>query len=178
MTRRVHVLGASGSGTSTLARNLATALGTQSFDTDDFYWRPTDPPFAEKRPVPQRLALMRAVFLPRSDWVLAGSFAGWGDAIVPRLTHVIFLTVPPAQRLVRLRRRERLRTGGAEGPRPAFLNWAMGYDDSGFPGRNRTGHEAWLAELTCPVIRLDGGAPPEALASSALAALDDRAQAS
>jgi hypothetical protein len=78
MVRRIHVLGASGAGTSTLARGLASALDSQAFDTDDFYWTPTDPPFTEKRPVAERLALMEALFLPRRDWVLSGSFTSWG----------------------------------------------------------------------------------------------------
>ena len=51
-------MGASGSGTSTLARGLANAFDSQAFDTDDFYWKPTDPPFTLKRPVADRIALM------------------------------------------------------------------------------------------------------------------------
>ena len=77
MARRIHITGASGTGTSTLARVLAGRLETQAFDTDDFFWRPTDPPFQARRPVADRLALMQDVFLPRADWVLAGSFSGW-----------------------------------------------------------------------------------------------------
>ena len=109
MARRIHVMGASGSGTSTLARGLANAFDSQAFDTDDFYWKPTDPPFTEKRPVAERIALMQEVFLPRRDWILSGSFTSWGTPILPRLTHVVFLALPGAKRLARLRKRERLR---------------------------------------------------------------------
>lgn len=176
MARRIHITGASGTGTSTLARALATALDTQAFDTDDFYWRPSDPPFLEKRPPAERLALMEEVFLPRRDWVLSGSFTGWGDPVIGRLTHVIFLTLAPGPRLARLRARERRRLGAGRDALPeaarGFLDWAMGYDDPAFPGRSRRGHEAWLARLGCPVLRLDAAPPPEALAAEALAALD------
>ena len=176
--RRIHVLGASGSGTSTLARGLATALESQCFDTDDFYWKPTTPPFREKRPIAERLALMEALFLPRCDWILSGSFTSWGAEIVPRLTHVVFLTLPSAKRLARLRRRERTRADedlkNSRAWRVAnagFLEWAMAYDDPDFPGRSRVNHERWLESVSCPVIRLDADVPPDVLLSRALCAL-------
>ncbi|MDJ0630096.1 MAG: adenylate kinase [Rhodobacter sp.] len=179
MPRRIHILGASGTGTSTLARGLASALGSQAFDTDDFYWLPTDPPFTDKRPAADRLALMETMFLPRSDWLLSGSMTRWGDPVIPRLTHVIFLTMAAGPRLARLRRRERqrygalIRAGGTRaGAFKGFLDWAMAYDDPDFAGRSRHQHEAWLFELTCPVIRLDAAMPPEDLLAAALDALD------
>jgi adenylate kinase family enzyme len=70
---RLHIFGASGSGTSSLARGLATRLSTQCFDTDDFFWMPSDPPFAEVRSVAARVELMQQAFLPRRDWILSGS---------------------------------------------------------------------------------------------------------
>lgn len=182
MGRRIHITGASGVGTSTLARALADRLASQAFDTDDYYWRPTDPPFREKRLRAERVALMEEVFTPRADWVLAGSLMGWGDALIPRFTHIIFLTLAPATRLARLRRRERQRLGAAIAPggaleaeHRAFLDYAMGYDLADFTGRNRVKHELWLDELPCPVIRLDAQPPVEALVAQALAALDPAA---
>jgi adenylate kinase family enzyme len=179
MPRRIHVMGASGSGTSTLARGLANAFDSQAFDTDDFYWKPTDPPFTEKRPVPDRIALMEEVFLPRRDWILSGSFTSWGAPIVPRLTHVVFLHLPGAKRLARLRRRERLRadpdltrTPEWQAANRGFLDWAMSYDDPGFRGRSRGTHERWLEGLAIPVIRIDASAPAEAVLAEAVAALD------
>lgn len=149
------------------------------FDCDDFFWEPTDPPFQNKRPVADREALMHALFLPRADWVLAGSFTSWGQLITPRLTHVIFLTVPAGMRLARLRSRERRRYGARIDPggdlcaqHRAFLDWAMSYDDPGFTGRSRHVHESWLSHLDQPVIRLDGGQPADQLLENALAALD------
>lgn len=179
MSRRIHIFGASGTGASTLARALASRLDSQVFDTDDFYWRPSDPPFRAKRPVAERLRLMHEVFVPRADWVISGSFAGWGDPLIPRLTHAIFLTLAPGPRLARLRARERRRHGEAiadggpmAGTFRGFLDWAMGYDDPGFAGRSRRMHEDWLARLPCPVTRLDAAPPVADLLAAALAALD------
>lgn len=172
-------MGAIGVGSSTLGRVLATRLASQSFDTDDFYWRPSSPPFREKRPPEQRLALMQEMFAPRSDWVLSGALSGWGDPLIPRFTHVVFLTLAPALRLARLRQRERRRHGAAilpggplERDHRAFLDYAMGYDASEFPGRSRLAHETWMRDLPCPVIRLDAAPPPEALADHVIEALD------
>ncbi len=48
-SRRVHIFGASGAGTSTLGRALADRHRLVHLDTDDFYWMPTDPPFTVLR---------------------------------------------------------------------------------------------------------------------------------
>ncbi|MEL6167165.1 MAG: hypothetical protein AAFR35_00645 [Pseudomonadota bacterium] len=181
MDRRIHITGASGSGVSTLGRALAGELASQAFDTDDFYWVPTDPPFTEKRLVAERIALMEQVFLPRGDWILSGSLHTWGGPIMERVTHVIFLTLPASARLARLRARERTRYGARIAPGGdraesfrAFLDWAMSYDegDEG-PSRRREAHEAWLETLVCPVIRLTADVEPDALVTQALTALDE-----
>ena len=172
-------MGASGSGTSTLERAMASKLATQAFDTDAFYWMPSDPAFRDKRPVRARLEMMEQLFLPRSDWILSGSFAGWGDPIIPRLTHVIFLSLPSGMRLARLRSRERKRYGkriepGGDqaGAFHSFLDWAMQYDDPQFWGRSRAGHERWLQQIKQPVINLDASQPIEVLTRQAVEALD------
>ena len=38
----------------------------------------------------------------------------------------------------------------------AFIQWARGYDQAGFPGRSLERHRDWLANLTCPVLEIDG----------------------
>src|SRR5829696_7380488 len=70
--RRVHITGASGSGTTTLGHALAARFGWRHLDTDDHFWLPTDPPFQQQRPVPERLALLCAA-LAGSGWVLSGA---------------------------------------------------------------------------------------------------------
>lgn len=47
MVKHIHILGASGSGTTTLARALAVKTGYAHFDTDDYFWLPTKVPFTE-----------------------------------------------------------------------------------------------------------------------------------
>ncbi|MBE1282039.1 MAG: hypothetical protein GJ676_01890 [Rhodobacteraceae bacterium] len=176
---RIHIFGASGSGTSTLGRALAGSLASQHFDSDDFYWLPTDPPFTDKRRVADRVNLMEQVFLPRRDWVLSGSLDSWSDGIAHRFTLAVFVELETKERLTRLEAREERRLGGwasaTPGERAAvkgFLDWAAGYDTGVFAGRSRDRHLHWMQGLACPVMHLNAAAPVEDLVSQILQELD------
>ncbi|MBB6697108.1 hypothetical protein [Clostridium algidicarnis] len=41
----IHILGAAGSGTSTLGKKLKNKLNYIHLDVDDYFWFPTNPPF-------------------------------------------------------------------------------------------------------------------------------------
>ena len=159
---RVHVVGASGAGTTTLGRALAERLGATPLDTDDFFWRPTEPPFEQIRERGERQALLGAALGCQPAWVLSGSLCGWGDVFILQFDLVVFLWLAPEIRLARLRERERQRDGEAVapgGPRhakmEAFLAWAAAYDEGlDVPERCRKLHEQWLAALPCPVVRI------------------------
>ncbi len=49
--RRLLVTGASGSGTITRGRGLATDWAVPHADVDDYFWLPSSPAYVEKRPV-------------------------------------------------------------------------------------------------------------------------------
>ncbi len=164
---RLYVTGASGTGTTTLGRALADAWAVPHADVDDYFWLPTDPPYRDKRPPADRLALMERLFLPREAWVLSGSVLGWGDDVVARCDAIVFLTLDPTERIRRIEERERARRGCI--PDEAFLAWARGYDDPAFTGRSRVAHEAWLATVECPVLRLDSALSREELRDAVLA---------
>ena len=167
MPNRIHIFGASGSGTTTLASALATRYGHRHLDTDNLYWLQTDPPYQQSRPPDVRLEMLRGMLDESSSWVLSGSLCGWGDPLIARFELVIFLVVPTETRLVRLKARELERYGYeaiAAGGRMhqthvEFLDWAGRYDAGGLEIRSRTLHEAWLATLPCPVLRLEGDQP-------------------
>lgn len=150
---RIHITGAAGTGTTTLGRALARELSCAHFDSDDYYWFPTQPPYREKREPAERVRLLRRDL--GDAWVLSGSLSGWGDALIPSFTAVVFLWVPTELRLERLRIREE-RENVPPDDREEFLAWAAAYDEAGMELRSRTLHEAWLARLACPLIRLEG----------------------
>jgi adenylate kinase family enzyme len=178
-SRCIHLMGASGSGATSLGRALAGALALPHHDADDYLWLPTVPPYRTLREAAERLRLMREVFLPRADWVLSGDISGWGDEIVPRFDLVVFLTAPPDLRIQRLRAREAVHFG-ADAVAPggwrqeeteAFIDWASHYEDGTREGRSLAKHLAWLERPPCPVLRLDGSRPLPELVLDICAAL-------
>jgi len=164
-TLRVLVMGASGSGTSTLGRALAAQMGCPFYDLDDFYWLCSTPAFTHKRPHLERLCMALAALLSNRQCVMAGSPDTWGDALENGYTHIIFLTLDARIRVERLVRRETQRFGCAD---PAFLEWAAQYDEGRLRGRSRAIHERWLATRQCPVLRLEGDQSTEERLKSAL----------
>ncbi|MGJ4916868.1 hypothetical protein ACQR10_22140 [Bradyrhizobium sp. HKCCYLRH2060] len=181
-SRRIHITGASASGTTTLGRAVASALAIPHHDTDDYFWQPTEPPYVEMRAAAERLRLMDEMFVPLARWVLSGSLQGWGDPLIAHFDLVVFVSTAQDLRLQRLRAREALRYGAEAvapgGPRhqdaEAFIAWAAGYDVGGV-SRTREKHEAWLATLPCPVLRLDGARPVPELTARVVAAVQPAA---
>jgi adenylate kinase family enzyme len=176
---RIHITGASGAGVTSLGRAVANALAIPHHDTDDYLWQPATPPFQKVRERADRLRLMQEMFLPRAEWALSGSLAGWGDAIIPAFDLVVFLATPREIRLQRLRAREAMRYG-ADAVAPGgwrhketeeFIAWASHYEDGDLASRSLSKHEAWLAALPCPVLRLDGSRPLSELVVECVAEL-------
>ena len=168
MRRRIHITGASGSGTTTLGAALAERLSVPHFDTDDFYWYPSRPKFERKRPVKDRICLLRHALLGVPGLVLSGSLNPWGNELASEFDQVVFLYVPPEQRLRRSLERERKRYGYTIDPggsnyakHIAFMSWSRRYDAVNTTGRSLTGHRAWLATLACQVVEIYGTPTPE-----------------
>ncbi len=160
---RIHVLGASGSGTTTLGREIARQFGHVHLDTDRYFWIPTDPPFQQQREHDARRAMLAADLDAIRRWVLSGSLCVWGDVFIPRFELVIFLYIAPQIRMQRLLVREVERYGDAIAPGGAmrkqheeFIAWARAYDTADESMRSLKLHERWLAALRCPWIRIDG----------------------
>lgn len=178
--RRIHVMGASGAGVTTLGRALATALALPHHDTDDYFWQPTTPPYQTQRPAADRLRLMREIFVPRSGWVLSGSVSEWANEIIARFDLVVFVQTAHEVRLQRLRVREAIHFGkDAVAPggwhhedTESFIDWAAHYEDGDREGRTLAGHLAWLEKLSCTVVRVDGARPLGELVAEVCRTLD------
>jgi adenylate kinase family enzyme len=179
---RVHITGASGSGTTTLGFALSERLGITHFDTDDYYWMQTDPGYVEPRPMPERLTRLTEELGAAPGWILSGSMCGWGDPILSRLDLVVFLYVETGLRMARLRERERreygeeaLAPGGRmHGNHVSFLHYAASYDYGDLQMRSLARHDAWLADLSCPVLRFEGDVPTEEQVAGVVSALEEQ----
>lgn len=163
MINRIHILGGSGSGTTTLGKELSKRLMWPHFDTDNYFWLPTENPFTQRRNVNERFDLMRNDLVSHEKWILTGSLCGWGDIFIPYFDLVIFLWIPDEVRMERLKQREKERYGkevDVGGKRYEesikFLDWASQYDSGGMEIRSKVLHEKWISDLKCPVLRIEG----------------------
>lgn len=155
----IHLLGASGSGTTSVGRQLEKLLGYKHLDTDNFYWLDTAEPYSLPRPEPERKILLLKTLPESGPWILSGSLCGWGDFLIPRFNLVIWLRVNQSLRMERLRQREAERYGQTMGicdnignKSQMFLSWAEAYDTSVEVSRNALKHAEWLKKMTCPVF--------------------------
>jgi adenylate kinase family enzyme len=166
MREHIHIFGASGAGTSALGRELAQAHGLMFFETDDFFWETTNPPYLRPRDRGYRQELLTKALSTTRRWVLAGSLCGWGDVAIPLIDLGVFVLTAVEVRLTRLRARElaafgeRIYPGGdMHDQYKSFIEWAARYDEGPSVERSRELHEGWLAGLECPLVRLDGTRP-------------------
>lgn len=178
---RIHIVGASGSGTTTLGAALAARLDHPHIDSDTIFWRPTDPPFTTRRSVEGRAALVAELLPVSGPWVFSGSAVGWAGPIEPFFDLIVFLKLDPSVRMERIRRREvarygaRVQSGGDMAvASAAFLDWAAAYDTAGLEQRSLLKHEEWLATQTALVLLLDSAMPVEGLTAAVLKNISSR----
>lgn len=161
---KIHITGASGSGTTTLGRKISDELIITHFDTDDIFWEPSNPPYQYPRDKEERKKRLRNVLNSEKKWVLSGSLCGWGDFAIPLFDLVIFLWVPTEVRINRLKARE-LEKFGQKSLSPGgemhenhkeFIAWASQYDTGNHEMRSLAMHETWLNTIDCEVIRYEG----------------------
>lgn len=150
---RIHITGASGSGTSTLGAALAMQLGFAHFDADNFYWLATVPPYTAKRDPVERLAMLVSVLRESDNVILSGSVMKWGSEVEDSFDLIVFLYLDASIRVERLRKREIQKLGHAD---PEFLEWAAQYDAGPKEGRSLAKHRAWLRQRSCPILELEG----------------------
>ncbi len=158
--KKIHILGASGAGTTTLGSSLSKVLAHTHLDSDDYFWTTK---FTKQRDVPERRMLLEKDLSLYENWILSGAVCGWGDHFKHYFDLVIFLSIPQDIRLERLKQREFERYGNeivAGGSKydqsKTFLEWASLYDSAGMDVRSKALHEHWMAELSCPVLKIEG----------------------
>lgn len=160
---KIHIVGASCAGSTTLGKALSLELKIPYFDTDSFFWAESDIPYTLKRDPEQRNQMLKDQLLPHESFIVGGSLVSWGAEWRTQFDLVVFLYVPSEIRLQRLVNRELERYGNEIYDNPErnllfreFMAWASRYDDREFSGRNIKIHEAWIGSVSCPVIRIDG----------------------
>ncbi|MBN1638132.1 MAG: AAA family ATPase [Ignavibacteriales bacterium] len=156
----IHILGASGSGTTTLARQLSKKLSYKHFDSDDFFWNIK---YTATNPQDVRLKNLENELTKYDQWILSGAIIDWGNPLVPLFDLVIFISVSNEIRIKRLHEREYERYGEAITPKGnkykdflEFMDWADKYETGGIDVRSRYQQEMWLKDLNCPILKING----------------------
>jgi adenylate kinase family enzyme len=102
--RRVHVLGNSSTGKSTLGERLAGSLGVSFVELDALNWQPDWVGLNETDPAELERRFDEAT--SGEGWVAAGSYSQFAQRVFwPRLETVVFLDLPVPQLLWRVLRR-------------------------------------------------------------------------
>lgn len=160
---KIHIFGASGSGTTTLGKALHTTLGYRHLDADDYYWEKTAPPFQIKVPLEKRNQRITKDFLAQENAIISGSMVSWGKEWASAFDLYVFLYLPPAIRMQRLTKREAKRYGEALSANEkirmeskAFLEWASKYEDGTFKGRSLAIHLDWIKVVDGKILKIEG----------------------
>ncbi|WP_448127271.1 hypothetical protein [Salinicola sp. NYA28a] len=152
---KILIMGAPGSGVTTLGAALSKAWAWPHLDTDDYEWVSSAPPFVHKtNPEERRKKLL--VDMDQANVVVSGSVMEWGKEVENAFSLIVFLNLETNLRIKRIKSRDDSLYGGTD---PHFLEWAASYETGHRPGRSRYTHEAWLRECCCQVLRLEGELP-------------------
>jgi adenylate kinase family enzyme len=160
---RIIIFGASGSGTTTLGRSLAEKLAWTFLDADDYYWEKTSPPFQIKIEKEIRNNNLKKDFNSNENVIISGSLVTWSPYWNSAFDLGIFLRIPKAVRMQRLRKREAQRYGDKLmsdqeiiKQSEVFLHWASQYDNEKFEGRSISQHKYWIKSVDFKVFELNG----------------------
>ncbi len=88
--QRIHIIGGTGSGKTTLARKLGTRLGITFYDLDEVGY---EGGFDAKRPLDVRLADLKRI-AAQPSWVTEGGFILWVDELLWAADTIVWLDLP------------------------------------------------------------------------------------
>jgi len=174
----INIFGASGSGVTTLGQALSEKLGYPYFDSDHYFWFPSNPPFTNRRSPEERNAMINDEMADDKNWILGGSIINWNNNWQFDLS--VFLYIPPTIRIRRLQEREFERYGDiihTDRERNKlyneFIEWARGYDELITNSRSLHSHKNWMNNLKTPLLVIEGDTTVEERVEAVLGKLKD-----
>ena len=180
LVRGIAILGMNGAGKSTLAHALAKATGFRELDLEDFYFPEQrasrvhalehdtviqtehlgDLPFSQPRSKAEvEEALLKAMSDSHS-FIVSGVTLNFSPELLSRIDLAVELSTPLTTRIQRIQSREERRFG--DRVLPGGDMYAQQEDFRKMvETRDQTSAARSLAQLSCPVIHLDGTRPTE-----------------
>lgn len=176
---RIHIFGASGSGTTTLGKALSEKFNIKAFDFDNYYWLNTDIPYTIQRKREERYQLLLEDIKGLDSFIISGHYGLSFEPIDSVLTHAVFLYASADIRQERLRKREYIEFGdrmleGGDMHKSCmeFIEWAGHYDDNDRAGRKLITHQKRIELLNCPVISIEGNITVDEIVISVIKAIN------
>ncbi len=158
----IHIFGASGSGSTTLARALEKKYNYHLIDTDDAIWEQTDPPFTIRKSDDAARHYLGEELNKSTKAVISGAFVGWGDVFKDKVDLFIYMHLPLDVRLSRIQKREENRFkervlpgGDLYLQHLDFLNWVSLYEELDQSKRSMAQHQQWLKNINKPLITIN-----------------------
>ena len=158
----ILVCGLNGSGKSTLGRMLAEKMGYIFIDNEELYFPKEDPAYEYTGPRNKQevIRLLEEKIQENRCFVFAAVRGDYGDKLLTAIDCTVSIDVPKEVRMQRVYERS-LRKFGAR-----MLEGGDLYDrEAEFFGIVKARPDdyvnAWLSELSCPVINIDGTRPLE-----------------
>jgi adenylate kinase family enzyme len=163
------ITGGPGSGATTIGLILSQKLSVPQIDSDDYFHKPTDPPFQEQYSPDERRRLLQDALAKSQSWILSGSISAWGiDEI--NFSHAVLLNIGKYERLKRLKVREsgrfasRIETGGDMfEEHTSFIDWASHYEAGDREGRSLPIERKFISKHSKSLLEINEVLPLEKL---------------
>ncbi len=157
----IHIMGASGTGTTSIGAALAKALSYNVIESDFYKWKQTVPAFQEMRPLEESNALLLEQIEKNKNLIIAGSLHA-NPVTFAYIDLIIYLYAPTRVRMRRIKRRDKLMGYNSmkqdESVRRNFKDFlwcAKNYDNLAFDGRSKLSQEYVISSCNAPVIRIN-----------------------
>ncbi|HWT76119.1 MAG TPA: AAA family ATPase [Mobilitalea sp.] len=111
MAHGIILLGANGTGKSTLGCELARVLNFAHFDVEGYWFYKTNIPYTAIRPNEERNEMLLSDMNKHGSFVVSGDISGWGNEFLTMFDLTVYLTVPTEIRMKRIENREYARWG-------------------------------------------------------------------
>ena len=157
----INIFGSSGSGQTTLAKQVAKEFNYKFVDVDDYLWQKTDPPFTKRNSNPVACKLIKEQLKDLKPAVISGSLVGICDELKPKIDFFVYINLDKEIRIKRIMEREKERLGERINPggdlynqHQDFLQWISDYEENPETLRSRRQHLLWLDDVNKTVLKI------------------------